>query len=101
MSKQINRCEQQGYLIAEIKGSIKRIDDLTYVVSSQSGNGSYEVLSTELGWVCSCPDHTFRGVKCKHIYAVELSFALRKEVEERLNQLLIFKIVFTVSLLEL
>ena len=37
--------------------------------------------STDLGWVCSCPDHTYRGVKCKHIFAVEISFALHKEVE--------------------
>jgi transposase-like protein len=41
----------------------------------------YDVCSTELGWVCSCPDHKFRGVKCKHVFAVEISFALRKEVE--------------------
>jgi putative transposase len=34
-----------------------------------------------LGWVCSCPDHKHRGVKCKHIFAVEISFALHKEVE--------------------
>jgi hypothetical protein len=30
--------------------------------------------------VCACPDHTYRGVKCKHIFAVEISFALHKEV---------------------
>ena len=48
---------------------------------SQNGNGGYDVCSTDLGWVCSCPDHKFRGVKCKHIFAVEISFALRKEVE--------------------
>ena len=48
---------------------------------SQNGNGGYDVCSTELGWVCSWPDHKFRGVKCKHVFAVEISFALRKEVE--------------------
>jgi putative transposase len=31
--------------------------------------------------VCACPDHKYRGVKCKHIFAVEISFALHKEVE--------------------
>jgi putative transposase len=39
---------------------------------------------TDLGWVCSCPDHKYRDVKCKHIFAVEISFALHKEVEATL-----------------
>ncbi len=76
----INR-EQEGHIIARAKGVIRRINELKYTVISQSGNGSYDVVSTELGWVCSCPDHKFRGVKCKHIFGVEISFALRKEVE--------------------
>ena len=54
---------------------------MKYVVESQNANGDYDVCSTHLGWVCSCPDHKFRGVKCKHIFGVEVSFALRKEVE--------------------
>jgi putative transposase len=49
-------------------------------VKSQNGNRDYDVCSTDLGWVCSCPDHKFRGVKCKHIFGVEISFALLKEV---------------------
>jgi putative transposase len=76
----ISRLEQVQ-LIAQIKDEIKRIDEFTYVVKSQSNDGSYNIHSTELGWKCDCPDHTHRGVKCKHIYAVEVSFALRKEVE--------------------
>ena len=81
MSKTAINRQQQGFLIAETTGSIKRINEKSYVVKSQNGNGDYEVCSTDLGWVCSCPDHKFRGVKCKHIFAVEISFALRKEVE--------------------
>jgi transposase-like protein len=30
---------------------------------------------------CSCPDATFRRVKCKHVWAIEFSLALRQEVE--------------------
>jgi hypothetical protein len=66
-------------VIANIDGAIKRINESKYVVKSQNGNGDYHVSSTDLGWVCSYPDHKFRGVKCKHIF--EISFALRKEVE--------------------
>ena len=75
--------QQQGQLIAEAKGLVKRVDDKNYVVTSQSGNGSYNVQVNELGFVCSCPDHLYRGVKCKNIHAVEISFAIRKEVEIR------------------
>jgi putative transposase len=60
---------------------VKRINELKYVVKSQNSNGDYEINSTDLGWVYSCPDHKYRGVKCKHIFAVEISFALHKEVE--------------------
>ena len=82
MSKQLIDREEQGRIIAKMNGSIKRINDTSYVVNSQSGNTStYNVNTTKLGWVCSCPDHLYRGVKCKHIYAVEISFAIRKEVE--------------------
>jgi putative transposase len=81
MSQKAISREQQGFFIAKIEGAIRRINELKYVVKSQNGNGGYDVCSTDLGWVCSCPDHKFRGVKCKHIFAVEISFALRKEVE--------------------
>jgi transposase-like protein len=67
--------------IANIHGTLKRISELKYVVKSKNGNDEYEVNSTDFGWVCSCPDHKFRDVKCKHIFAVEMSFALHKEVE--------------------
>jgi hypothetical protein len=81
MSKPSISRQQQGEILAQINGSVKRINDKSYVVNSQSGNGSYIIHLTELGWVCSCPDHLYRGIKCKHIYAVELSFAIRKQVE--------------------
>src|SRR5438132_2623294 len=81
MSKTAINRQQEGLVIANIDGAIKRINELKYVVKSQNGNGDYDVCSTDLGWVCSCPDHKFRGVKCKHVFAVEISFALRKQVE--------------------
>ena len=81
MSKTAINRQQEGLVIANIDGAIKRISDSAYKVKSQNANGEYDVCSTGLGWVCSCPDHKFRGVKCKHVFAVEISFALRKEVE--------------------
>jgi transposase-like protein/DNA-directed RNA polymerase subunit M/transcription elongation factor TFIIS len=80
----IDARQERGQAIAQIEGAVKRIDDFSYEVRSQSGNGEYEVLKTESGWLCSCPDFVFRPTveKCKHIWAVEISIALRKRVEE-------------------
>src|SRR5918995_5840886 len=71
---------------------INRINEHLYKVKSQSCNKFYDIISTELGWKCNCPDNTFRNVKCKHICAIEFSFKLRKEVQstvtiEQLNTL--------------
>src|SRR5215218_1153307 len=78
-----NQREQLGQVIASAKRAIKRMNASRYLVKSQSGNGKYVVSATKLSWVCSCPDQKFRGVKCKHIYAVEVSFAIPNEVEVR------------------
>lgn len=75
-----NPRETRGLEIANKSSQIKRIDDSNYEVLSQSENGSYLVSQTEDGWICECPDHKFRKVKCKHAWAVEFSLALRKEV---------------------
>lgn len=72
--------QQKGQAIASIEGGVSRIDEHAYKVKSQSGNDVYDVLNTELGWLCSCCDPVYRGTKCKHIYAVEFSQAIRKQV---------------------
>jgi len=75
---------QRGQEIAQTKDTIKRIDEFTYVVKSQSNGGSYNIHSTELGWKCDCPDHTHRGVKCKHIFAVELVLPYENKSKKKL-----------------
>jgi putative transposase len=74
--------EERGKEIAEKDGQIRRLDATHYAVKSQSGNGVYEVVLTEIGWKCTCPDFIKRGVKCKHQWAVEFSAAIRKQVEQ-------------------
>jgi len=78
--QEINLRESKGEIIARQFGWIKRLDEHSYKVHSQSGNFEYDVMSTEIGWFCSCADAMYRGTKCKHIFAVELSFILRKIV---------------------
>ena len=68
--------------IVHTRGAIKRIDANTYAVRSQTGVGQYQVVATEAGWKCECPDFVYRNAKCKHIFAVEFSIELRKRVQD-------------------
>ncbi len=72
----------RGQQIAKVEGQIKRLDDSTYQVNSQTGHGLYTVVKGSRDWRCSCPDHIYREVKCKHIWACELSLKLRDKVRE-------------------
>jgi len=83
--KQINQRQIRGQQIAQSREQINRIDDNTYKVKSQSGLGEYEVISTKLGWYCSCMDHVYRHVKCKHIHAVEFSLEIRTQVKRNVT----------------
>jgi len=79
-----NPRELKGREIAENGNQIKRVNPLAYTVKSQNGNGAYSILKDGVEWKCSCPDHTHRNVKCKHIWAVEFSLALREKVASRI-----------------
>jgi transposase-like protein len=74
--------------IAAKGAQIKRINKLSYNVKSQTSNLWYSVVeeygktaeSIKAHWVCNCPDHLYRRVQCKHIYAVLFSKELRKQI---------------------
>ena len=72
---------ERGLLIAKQEGGIRRVWDGLYYVRSQSGQGEYEVAQTQRGWACSCPDFSHRNIRCKHVYAVEISLRMRKTVD--------------------
>ncbi len=77
--------EERGRMIAQQSNQIRRLDERAYKVASQSGQGMYDVSRTDkfaMRWVCNCPDWTHRQVKCKHIWAVEFSLALRNKVKQ-------------------
>lgn len=78
----MNSREECGQVIAQRKNQIHRIDNTHYQVNSQSSNKQYDIISTEHGWTCPCPDHRFRHVCCKHIHAVEISLSIRDNVKE-------------------
>ena len=70
--------EQRGLVIAAVCKIVKK--GQVWLVPSQRGNGKYTVCPDEQCPHCSCPDHETRGVKCKHIFAVE--FAIKREHSE-------------------
>jgi putative transposase len=74
--------EERGLTIFEL-GQVKRINENTYVVASQSGNGTYHVSRVDASWTCECPDHKVRGVSCKHIYATIFSTTLREKASSQ------------------
>lgn len=82
MQQKLTR-QENGHAIANKLNPITRLDNHAYKVKSQSSDNEYDVLNTELGMHCSCSDHIYRGVKCKHIHAVEFSQTLRKEVKKK------------------
>lgn len=60
---------------------VKRINAVTYKVKSQSSEFWYDVIHEyKQGWTCSCPDHIFRKLECKHILSVFVSKELRHNI---------------------
>jgi len=61
--------QQRGLEIAATSNLVRKGND--WLVPSQSGKGRYTVSRDAHEPHCTCPDHETRGVKCKHIFAVE------------------------------
>ncbi|MDD2665561.1 MAG: transposase [Methanocellales archaeon] len=47
-------------------------------VPSRTNEEIYTVMNSIDGWTCSCPDHFYRRVTCKHIYAIQFWLELRE-----------------------
>jgi putative transposase len=78
----LNIREEKGRAISQLEGQVSRVTAYYYSVRSQSNPlQNYFVKMTDQGWSCTCPDYHFRNEKCKHIWAVTISSALRREVE--------------------
>lgn len=75
--------EGRGRLIAEAGDQIHRVDELTCKVDSQNSDKQYTVSRLGDRYTCTCPDYELRKSDCKHIYAVEFRYRLRKAAEER------------------
>lgn len=80
MSDVHNERMLRGFAIVAQYGQIKQIEAHTFKVKSQSGNGQY-VISNGKAWNCTCPDHVYRKVVCKHIFAVRFWISLKEKID--------------------
>lgn len=79
--KEMQTRELKALTIVGQSDQIKRINATTYKVKSQSSDTWYDVVHQfKQGWNCTCPDHTFRHIECKHIQAVYISKELRHKI---------------------
>jgi len=77
--------QNRGKEICMMQNAVMKENETDYIVKSQSGNGEYRVSQTFKGFVCSCPDNTYRGWTCKHIFAVQFSFNLKQIVKREIT----------------
>jgi transposase-like protein/predicted SprT family Zn-dependent metalloprotease len=79
--KQIQTRELKALTIVGQSDQVKRINAVTYKVKSQSSDNWYNVMHEyKKGWTCTCSDHIFRKVDCKHILSVFVSKELRHKI---------------------
>jgi hypothetical protein len=69
VQQELHEREQRGVRIAATCQLTKK--GQIWLVPSQSGHGRYTVSPDPDTPHCTCPDHERRGLKCKHIFAVE------------------------------
>jgi len=72
----------RGKAIADQGNQIKKVNDHSFKVKSQSGSGFYEVKETKSGMTCDCPDFVYRGGKCKHIQATRYYLEIEKDTPQ-------------------
>ncbi|MCK9442434.1 MAG: SWIM zinc finger domain-containing protein [Methanothrix sp.] len=74
-----NPRELRSKAIADQGNQVNKVNDRSFKVKSQSGNGFYEVKETKEGITCDCPDFVYRGGKCKHIAATRYYLQVEKD----------------------
>jgi transposase len=74
--------EERGKEIAEKGNQVKKVNDHSFKVKSQSGSKVYEVKATPNGMTCTCPDFVYRGGKCKHIQATRYYLEIEKDTPQ-------------------
>ena len=83
MKEYITREERAQKLLENPNTHILRINDNHFQMKSLATNRIYDITTKFSKWSCTCPDHKYRMVECKHIKAIQISIKLREEVRQR------------------
>lgn len=84
MEKQyLTREERAQRLLDNPNTHILRINDNHFQMKSLATNRIYDITTKFSKWSCTCPDHKYRMVECKHIKAIQISIKLREEVRQQ------------------
>ncbi len=85
IKEMVNARKARGMTYLEDGFEPKEINPKTWVVPSQTGNGTYTVhyaYQPHILWTCTCKDFELRGIPCKHINAVKIWKNLREKFEQ-------------------
>jgi len=83
VKEMINARKARGMTLLELGMEPTEVNPHTWIVPSQTGNGTYQITVAKRYWHCTCPDFELRGVPCKHINAVKIW----KNLKDRFEQL--------------
>ena len=78
----INKRKARGMILLENGFEPSEVNHHTWMVPSQTGDGTYTVTVFKRHWKCTCPDYELRGLPCKHISAVRIWKNLRDKFEQ-------------------
>lgn len=78
----INARKARGMILLEQGFEPEQVNPHTWIVPSQTGNGTYNVHVFKRHWKCTCPDFELRGVPCKHIACVKIWKQLKDGFEQ-------------------
>jgi len=85
VKEMVNARKARGMIFLEEGFEPQEINKSTWIVPSQSGEGTYTVRSfntPNIKWTCTCPDYELRGLPCKHISAVKIWKNLKDKFEQ-------------------
>ena len=94
--KNIHDCreERARQILANPNTHIMRVTDNHFQMKSLATNRIYDITTKFSKWHCTCLDHKYRMIECKHIKVVKISNQLREEARQR-NKVIIKSISTT------
>jgi len=82
IKEMISKRKARGMTLIELGIEPTEVNAHTWIVPSQTGNGTYQVHVFRRHWKCTCPDFELRGVPCKHIACVKIWTQLKDKFEQ-------------------